>query len=906
MKDDNLSETPNENDNNKKNNIKEIDDEFSYTYEIEAATSIKCSLLSVLNSNSKTRKKKMAIYIQGLIEDYNKISLDGIYLFNILIRTLIKKRLYSKINSVTIRRCFGILKEGDKYITLKDPPNPSEIDMIYEIIESYFKNNNYLRPEFNHDEEGFMKPLEACADGYLNNLILHIRTNFFRFQRKYLKSKIESEFENHKLSRSEINILTLVIQKKLVNLEYSPRTDKNIKKLQCLLGKIPNLNVFTDNEKKLLKEFIEDLELLETEEKMIKKISSDNIIRFLSYFSLMLEYLKSIEKERFSLIPIFQPKMRFFRFDPMTLCTLYNKWESINGYNPKLPAAYFKDNFDNYFDVMFNISDRFHKILNKFPTIKSIQTDGIAVVLTFEKRKEIKYLTDKDKREENRIKRETEQKKIKKEFLEKMKGLRTKISSLKKDIGEGKKIIGKYIYLEFDCICIKNQIIEMSEQIKNSDNDTVREKILRDLKKMSDKYQNIQKSLDDCDKDMFLKFKLELKRKQNNLDTLEKELESLRKKPEIIDLEKKLNPKRQDIGMYESTEVRCSPEFLKEYRLVGADPGNNPMVDMACEDGIHVTISKNEYFDLAQVFNNNNKINKLREEANMNDITTQLSKTTYRTASTEEFMEYVKVIKKNWNEIWDHYSDYKLSKIKLSSYRSSQKAISGMARRIIERLNDEKNINKYMKSKEMKLDKSILEKPIIIFFGKGNGSLTISNTKNTSSKGPIKRLIEALSKYVVVILTPEYNTSKMCHLCGEKLIDIETYNFPKRKSLERNMLKRMKDNKENKTAKEIEKSEIDDNIKKIKEIERLRGIIHKLKKIRKEKKNRVKIEEIEREIEGMKCGRRNCYQTSYKLRRCAKHHEENLCKLFERNLNAAINIRKKGIKIITTGICDEA
>ena len=58
----------------------------------------------------------------------------------------------------------------------------------------------------------------------------------------------------------------------------------------------------------------------------------------------------------------------------------------------------------------------------------------------------------------------------------------------------------------------------------------------------------------------------------------------------------------------------------------------------------------------------------------------------------------------------------------------------------------------------------------MIFFGKGNGNITINNLKNSEGHGPIKRIAFELSKLCKVILSDEFRTSKLCNLCEEHIL----------------------------------------------------------------------------------------------------------------------------------------
>jgi hypothetical protein len=427
-------------------------------------------------------------------------------------------------------------------------------------------------------------------------------------------------------------------------------------------------------------------------------------------------------------------------------------------------------------------------------------------------------------------------------------------------------------------------------------------------------------------------------------DEVKREETFLRKKkglpePEaIINLEDITDVNIQLNGLYNIHDIRCEPDYTKKFRVVSVDPGNNPMGCFVCDNGIHVDIHKNEYRDLAHIPRNKEKQEAIWRKSKMECINHKLSLTTRKTYSSEELMKYINVVRENWKDIWAYQSKIELLNLKFDSYNHGQKAIHEMAMRTIERLNDTNNIHRYYKGKDF--DYTTMTKKIIIFYGAGNGSMTISNTKGSSSKGPVKRLMEELSKHVVVIQTPEPNTSKLCNLCHNELEPVKTYHFPSKKKMKKNMrnklekirldetiikLKIEKKSNENNIVivREIEekinkkidelkrkivKEEVTENVEKISRTKELR---ENIKKMRKEvRENRMSKEEYEKrrsaeekEIEDLKCGRVYCYQDCYSLRCCAKctHQKNKQSKLFERNYNAALNIMQLGIMLLETG-----
>jgi hypothetical protein len=148
----------------------------------------------------------------------------------------------------------------------------------------------------------------------------------------------------------------------------------------------------------------------------------------------------------------------------------------------------------------------------------------------------------------------------------------------------------------------------------------------------------------------------------------------------------------------------------------------------------------------------------------MNQIYEQLSDCEYKkTINIDNYNQFIKIIRDNWKKIWDFYSQNRMQKLELDTYINKKKAIHKIVRKVIPKKRKKHRFNEY-KSKHIneRTTDELEEKPILIAFGKGNGSITINNLKNSGPKGPIKTLAYELSKVGLVCLTDEYNSSQIC------------------------------------------------------------------------------------------------------------------------------------------------
>jgi hypothetical protein len=263
-------------------------------------------------------------------------------------------------------------------------------------------------------------------------------------------------------------------------------------------------------------------------------------------------------------------------------------------------------------------------------------------------------------------------------------------------------------------------------------------------------------------------------------------------------------------GFYDADEVLCNELFLNQFHIIGVDPGNADMLTCVSETGRTFVISKAFYYQIAHINANKKKRESLEKKSEISEIFKLLALETHRTADINTYLKYFKKVCDNWNKIWNFYSSFKMNRLKFDGYIHKQRAITTIVRKITQKRHKQKRkqgkskesskeqdrinieLKKQYENDKNKFDTNLLSKlginidktysgtnkyfdkikyeilknlPILFAFGKGNGSLTISNTKGTGPKGPVKRILIELSKKALVLGTDENNSSKLtnCH-----------------------------------------------------------------------------------------------------------------------------------------------
>ena len=880
--------------------------EYKYRDFVDSASSVQCKLNSIIKGGTRDKIKLVKIF-DNYVKIYNKIAIEGLHLFDLYILHLTTyNQLDTVIDTNTIARCMRLLVDGVTFRKTKNLISNTEIDLIKQVKDSKF---NFKAPDdhtFKTIGDSFLKPLDSFATTAITNTILLVQMNFKKYQSRYITYKLRSFVPDTIVSNTEIKFIVNRVQK-LINDEeiYESKHEQKIKNIMNKLNIDKKLNDFIKSEKDTLSNIFHQKLKFSNYGKQVDNVANKNLIRYLKYFSIMLTFIESVNGQRFSLVPHSQPQMNFIHFDSKSLYNVYCEWK--NHTKNKLTPEKFDEQFDFYLHKIFDIRNKYRNLYRKFPSIRSIATNGLVISITFEKLRTVKYIADKNIRDEKNKERKEKNEEIKQEIKE-----------------ENNRIRNEQ----------KMNVDGMSAEIKSIDN--MLKNCISELNKLNKKKKFTENDIDDKYQ---LEFMIEdLTEQKSYLESVRENYTNKKEIKEIKEIQKiplTLNMKN---GIYYAEELTCTNEILNEYDVVGFDPGNSTMVDFSSESCVHSKINKMEYLDLAHILANTKWMQKMMceckykikdsdgkvIEVSIEQINREISLNTYKTADMDKYMRYVEAIRKYWNIIWLFNSQKSILNKKFDGYTFKQKAIAEIVRRIIKKLKDKKNIDEYRKDE---FDENKFNKPKLIAFGLGNGSMTISNTKGSTAKGAIKMLILELAKQFPVILVQEDYTSQLCCDCGEQLEAVQTYQYQsvdkiikKSEEVYEREYKKLENNKGLSKQEKINSALIEQeiyvqkNIKAIDETIRKRQEIHKLKKENK-RKNGKEIEEKEKEVSNL-----GCYKNCYSLRRCVKKHDivvvtdkdegnknkkikriEKRCKTIERNKNASINMIKVTKIIITEG-----
>jgi len=254
---------------------------------------------------------------------------------------------------------------------------------------------------------------------------------------------------------------------------------------------------------------------------------------------------------------------------------------------------------------------------------------------------------------------------------------------------------------------------------------------------------------------------IEMKENDNSGKTKSKKI---KKKVNLTEI----NPKK---GLYDADEVESTHEFLNQFYKASIDPNMNNMLFCRYEDGLQVNITRGFYKQISHINRTNMLVKRQINEHKMNALYKELISTSRKTSKLSEYMKYVKIIRSNWDQIWNFYSRNQLLSLYFDVYIHKRKAITTIVRKLVPKKSwrcidskiDSMNLDYFDKEKH----KDLYDLPILIAFGKGNGNTTISNLKNSSPKGPIKAIAKELARFCLVILTDEFRTSRLCSDCKE-------------------------------------------------------------------------------------------------------------------------------------------
>jgi len=226
-------------------------------------------------------------------------------------------------------------------------------------------------------------------------------------------------------------------------------------------------------------------------------------------------------------------------------------------------------------------------------------------------------------------------------------------------------------------------------------------------------------------------------------------------------------------GLFDADQCRASTKFLEKFNKTAIDPNNEDMLVCYDESGKMIKVTKGYYLEESHIHMNTKKMKTYIKSYQMDNLYRKLSEIGYKgTTSKLIYIKFIKLYRENHNKIWSFYSQTKILNLEFDTYVNKRKAIHNIARKIVPKRG---KLRKYKNYKNKHIDDKIYnenkKKPQMIFFGKGNGSTTISNLRNSSPKGPIKSVAKELSQLCILVLTDEYNTSKISSINKEREVN---------------------------------------------------------------------------------------------------------------------------------------
>jgi regulator of sigma D len=328
-------------------------------------------------------------------------------------------------------------------------------------------------------------------------------------------------------------------------------------------------------------------------------------------------------------------------------------------------------------------------------------------------------------------------------------------------------------------------------------------------------------------------------------------------------------------GIFEGDNVICSQKYLDQYNVIAYDVNNKNMFKGISDSNKIYGVTKMEYNELSHITLNTKKKNELININGIDEIYEQLSTHSKHTSNIDVYNNYINNVYDNMDTLYNFYESDDVRKLKYDTYINTQKAVSEILRQLIPSIKSTHKVKKKIKGRIVKqkkdpyfneeLEKTLKGKPTLLLVGKGSGNLTISNIRGTTMKGPIKKIINEMSKYCLVILVDEYNTSKLCNTCKNEVTHERVIN----------------DINKHKIKREIKAKEKDVNY------------ITKIEKIKTGRK-------IQKEIKNESCAtsRKEKYKELNNVYICFPCHSQSNCntckKVWQRDTCASLNIKEVG------------
>jgi hypothetical protein len=686
-----------------------------------------CKLKTI--SRDKYLPQLCSQYVKGL----NQVVYKGSILLRLAALDDFNAGITTPISLNYIIKCMKLARPGKaKFYQMKDKDNkikPTDpyIQRLQAILEKHQALfDKMTTPAFKSAMA--YRPLDYAAQELFTNIKVQVSEHYFRYQKKYLRERIRQHLQGYgysELKKMQLRALAYRVHR-AVNWDGTLVTfsDKHLTETAIARLMAPLQLLCTT----IHHEIPEDLRFL-TEEKLKWPKLLPDLVKSLHQ---MAGYLSSRGVPSFSPLPNLALRRRNMLLDRKFFSVIYNEWKK-----KKIPIKTFERDYEPYYEEMFSTHKIFRKKYRKNEVPKSYSTNGYAVSIIFSPKRKSRPIAPKSKV--------------------------ANISKRRASIGSnnGKKM-------------------RPSKQ-------TEREEILA----AASKKQKKSKISSESNKG---------KRKSKlSKETKEDDRSDIGNAPE----DGLLPP-----GLYDADILRRTPQHMDKYHITAIDPGNKKMLNCITwqkKYGEEYCISKGYYNEISHITRNTKKINQwIQDNETVSTCYKNLSETCLRGGLLEPYLAYVSEQANFWDALWDFEFQERVAALKYDTFLHKKMAIARICREIIAKngvksgtkdksrgkSNDKSTYKKYNpkntskdntkakskgKSNSNKKDKSkdTPKKPTLIVFGKGNGKMTISNTRNSSSHGPIKQIALALSLLVPVILVDENNTSKKCNRCTSPLV------FPK-------------------------------------------------------------------------------------------------------------------------------
>ncbi len=202
-------------------------------------------------------------------------------------------------------------------------------------------------------------PIGKFADLWITLVQNHITYNYFKFQLKYLKFIIQSNFVE--LNKKQINTITYYVRK-CININDDVEFYFNVKN-PCIDKEL--FDQLKDRITNIINEQIShipfdrpcsnDLNLKEvyydyTKSSVYEKLLKNEFNCVIKYFYLMSSFLTLHEQKSFSIVPQYSLDLHNIQFDCRSLPAIYD-----DTFNETVNMADFENNFVKYFDKLFNL-----------------------------------------------------------------------------------------------------------------------------------------------------------------------------------------------------------------------------------------------------------------------------------------------------------------------------------------------------------------------------------------------------------------------------------------------------------------------------------------------------------------------------------------------------------------------